>query len=159
MAASSALQISRIVSAFKFPLSLSTRHEEGLRKQAIGKEFALASEVRIAADNEPCDLNFQALLPHEERSKSLQRICFLYVDLGLKAEALWRIKPDTAFALLDGSHLIYLSCVGDKVRAYFLMRPYLIFLQNATCTAGLRVLILHVQVLYKIFVFLLVPFP
>jgi len=110
---------SRVVSVFRFPPSLSARHEEELRKRGIGREFALASGVRTAADNELRELNFQASLPHEERSKGLQGICFTYVDLELKAEASWRVKPDTAFTMSDGSHPKYLSRVGDKVRAYF----------------------------------------
>ena len=110
---------SRVVSAFRFPPSLSAKHEEELRKRGISKEFALASGVRTAADNELRELNFQASLPHEERSKGLQGTCFPYVDLKLKAEAAWRIKPDTAFTMSDGSHPKYLSRVGDKVRAYF----------------------------------------
>ena len=109
----------RPVSPFRFPPSLSAQHEEELRKRAISKEFALASGVRSAYDNELRDLNFQASLPHEERKKGLQGICFPYVDLELMAEAAWRIKPDTAFTLSDGSHPKYLSRVGDKVRAYF----------------------------------------
>src|SRR5512136_3151864 len=109
----------RASSPFRFPPSLSARHEEELRKRAISKEFALASGIRTAADNELRELNFQASLPHEERSKGLQGICFPYVDLELKSEASWRIKPDTAFTLSDGSHPKYLSRVGDKVRAYF----------------------------------------
>lgn len=109
----------RAVSPFRFPPSLSAKHEEELRKRAISKEFALASGVRSAADNELRDLNFQASLPHEERKKGLQGICFPYVDLELNAEAAWRIKPDTTFTLSDGSHPKYLSRVGDKVRAYF----------------------------------------
>ena len=56
----------RAVSPFKFPPSLSARHEEELRKRGIGKEFALASGVRTAADNELRELNFQASLPHQE---------------------------------------------------------------------------------------------
>jgi hypothetical protein len=65
------------------------------------------------------DLNFQASLPHEERKKGLQGICFPYVDLGLNAEAAWRIKPDTTFTMSDGAHPKYLSRIGDKVRTYF----------------------------------------
>ena len=107
----------RVVSPFRFPPSLSAKHEEELRKRAISREFALASGVRTAADNELRELNFQASLPHEERSKGLQGICFPYVDLELKAEAAWRIKPDTTFTLSDGSHPKYLSRVGDKARA------------------------------------------
>ncbi len=61
----------RAVSPFRFPPSLSPRHEEELRKRAISREFALASGVRTGADNELRDLNFQASLPHEERSKGL----------------------------------------------------------------------------------------
>jgi hypothetical protein len=109
----------RAVSPFRFPPSLSAKHEEELRKRAISKEFALGSGVRSAADNELRDLNFQASLPHEERKKGLQRICFPYVDLELNAEAAWRIKPDTTFTMSDGSHPKYLSRIGDEVRAYF----------------------------------------
>jgi hypothetical protein len=109
----------RAVSPFRFPPSLSSKHEEELRKRAISKEFALASGVRSAADNELRDLNFQASLPHEERKKGLQGICFPYVDLELNAEAAWRIKPDTTFTLSDGSQPKYLSRIGDKVWAYF----------------------------------------
>jgi hypothetical protein len=83
------------------------------------RDFALASGVRTAADNELRELYFQASLPREERSKGMQGICFPYVDLELKAEAAWRIKPDTTFTMSDGSHPKYLSRVGDKVRAYF----------------------------------------
>jgi hypothetical protein len=75
--------------------------------------------VRTACDNELRDHNFQASLPREERSKGLQGICFPYVDLELKAEAAWGIKPDTMFTMSDGSHPKYLSRVGDKARAYF----------------------------------------
>jgi len=53
----------RPVSPFRFPPSLSARHEEELRKRAISREFALASGVRTAADNELRELNFQASLP------------------------------------------------------------------------------------------------
>jgi hypothetical protein len=109
----------RAVSPFKFPPSLSARHEEELRKRGISREFALASGVRTAADNELRELNFQASLPHEERSKGLQGICFPYVDLELNAEAAWRIKPDTTFTMSDGSHPKYLSRLGDKPRAFF----------------------------------------
>jgi len=109
----------RVVSPFRFPPSLSAKHEEELRKRAISREFALASGVRTAADNELRELNFQASLPCEERSKGLQGICFPYVDLDLMAEAAWRIKPDTGFTLADGSHPKYLSRIGDRVRAYF----------------------------------------
>ncbi len=119
MAVGAALPKSRIVSAFKFPPSLSTKHEEELRKRAISKEFALASGIRTAADNELRELNFQASLPCEERSKGLQGICFPYVDLELNAEAAWRIKPDTTFTMSDGSHPKYLSRLGDKPRAFF----------------------------------------
>jgi hypothetical protein len=115
----SAVNPIRAVSPFRFPPSLSVRHEEELRKRGISKEFALASGVRTAADNELRELNFQASLPHDERSKGLQGICFPYVDLELKAEASWRIKPDTTFTLSDGSHPKYLSRLGDKVRAHF----------------------------------------
>lgn len=107
------------MSPFRFPSSLSVRHEEELRKREISSELALASGVRTAADNELRELNFQVSLPHEERSKGLQGICFPYVDLELNAEASWRIKPDTTFTLSDGSPPKYLSQVGDKVRAYF----------------------------------------
>ncbi|MBN2321958.1 MAG: hypothetical protein JXR49_22975 [Acidobacteria bacterium] len=72
---------SRAVSPFRFPPSLFAKHEEELRKRAITSEFALASGVRTACDNELRDLNFQASLPREERSKGLQGICFPYVDL------------------------------------------------------------------------------
>jgi len=109
----------RVVSPFRFPPSLSAQHEEELRKRGISREFALASGVRTAADNELRDLNFQASLPVEERRKGLQGICFPYVDLELMAEAAWRIKPDAAFTLSDGSRPKYLSRVGDKARAYF----------------------------------------
>jgi hypothetical protein len=115
----SAVNPIRIVSPFRFPPSLSSKHEEELRKRGIAKEFAMASGVRTAADNELRDLNFQASLPHDERSKGLQGICFPYVDLELNAEASWRIKPDTTFTMSDGSHPKYLSRIGDKVRAYF----------------------------------------
>jgi len=81
-------------------------------------EFALAPGVRAAADNELRELNFQASLPHEERSRGLQ-VCFPHVNRELKAEASWRIKPDATFRLSDGSHPKYLSRVGDKGRAYF----------------------------------------
>jgi hypothetical protein len=83
----------RAVSPFRFPPSLSVQHEEELRKRGISKEFALASGVRSAYDNELRDLNFQASLPHEVRKKGLQGICFPYIDLELMAEAAWRIKP------------------------------------------------------------------
>jgi hypothetical protein len=109
----------RAVSPFKFPAGLSARHEEELRKRAISSEFALASGVRSACDNELRDLNFQASLPREERTKGLQGICFPYVDLELNAEAAWRIKPDSTFTLSDGSHPKYLSRIGDKPRAYY----------------------------------------
>jgi hypothetical protein len=66
----------RAESFFKFPPSLSAKHEEELRKRGISKEFALASGVRSAADNELRDLNFQASLPCDERKKGLQGICF-----------------------------------------------------------------------------------
>ena len=92
------------MSPFRFPPSLSQKHEEELRKRAISKEFALASGVRTAADNELRELNFQASLPHDERSKGLQGSCFPYVDLELKVEASWRIKPDAVSAGLKGSH-------------------------------------------------------
>lgn len=119
MAAGAALPKSRIVSTFKLPPSLSTKHEEELHKRAISKEFALGSGIRTAADNELSELNFQASLPCEERSKGLQGICFPYVDLELNAEAAWRIKPDTTFTMSDGSHPKYLSRIGDKLRAFF----------------------------------------
>jgi hypothetical protein len=109
----------RAISPFKFPPSLSAKHEEELRKRAISKEFALESGVRSAADNELRDLNFQASLPITERKKGLQGICFPYVDLELNAEAAWRIKPDTTFTMSDGSHPKYLSRIGDRPRAYF----------------------------------------
>ena len=83
---------SQPVSPFRFPPTLSAKHEEELRKRAISREIALASGVRTAADNELRDLNFQASLPVEERRKGLQGICFPYVDLELNAEAAWRIK-------------------------------------------------------------------
>jgi hypothetical protein len=100
MAADDALEKNKLraVSPFKFPPSLSAKHEEELRKRGISREFALASGVRTAADNELRELNFQASLPHGERSKGLQGICFPYVDLELKAEAAWRIKPDDHIA-------------------------------------------------------------
>ena len=49
MAAGAALEKTkpRVVSAFKFPPSLSAKHEEELRKRAITKEFALASGICI----------------------------------------------------------------------------------------------------------------
>jgi hypothetical protein len=109
----------RAVSPFKFPPSLSAKHEEELRKRAISKEFALASGIRTAADNELRELNFQTSLPCEERSKGLQGICFPYVDPELNAEAAWRIKPNTAFTMSDGSYPKYLSRLGDKPRAFF----------------------------------------
>ncbi len=109
----------RVLSPFKFPASLSARHEEELRKRAISPEFALASGVRSAADNELRDLNFQASLPRDERSKGLQGICFPYVDLEQNSEAAWRIKPDSTFTMSDGSHPKYLSRIGDKPRAYY----------------------------------------
>ena len=56
----------RIVSPFRFPPSLIPMHEEELRKRGISREFALASGVRTAADNELRELNFQASLPREE---------------------------------------------------------------------------------------------
>jgi len=108
-----------MVSPFKFRPSLEPRHEEELKKRAISKEFALASGVRTAADNELRALNFQASLPHAERSKGLQGICFPYADLELRAEAAWRVKPDTPFLMGDGKPAKYLSRLGDKVKAFF----------------------------------------
>lgn len=107
------------MSPFRFSPSLIPRHEEELKKRGISKEFALASSVRTAADNELRELNFQASLPTDERSKGLQGICFAYVDLQTNAEASWRLKPDTPFIMGDGSPAKYLSRLGDKVRPYF----------------------------------------
>jgi hypothetical protein len=89
-----------VVSVFRFPPSLSAKHEEELRKRGISKEFALASGVRMAADNELRELNFQVSLPHEERSKGLQGICFPYVDLELRAEALQKSEPKRKFVVI-----------------------------------------------------------
>ena len=89
----STANLDRAVSPFKFSPSLSPKHEEELRKRAISREFALASGVRTAGDNELRELNFQASLPYEERSKGLQGICFPYVDLELKAEASLKSSP------------------------------------------------------------------
>jgi hypothetical protein len=110
---------SRVISVFKFPPSLSNRHQEEFKKRGVSPEFALASGCRTAADNELRDLNFQASLPIDERKKGLQGICFPYRDIECNAEAAWRIKPDVQFNLSDGSHPKYLSRIGDKVRAYF----------------------------------------
>jgi archaellum biogenesis ATPase FlaH len=107
----------RVVSPFKFPPSLSPKHEEELRKRAISKEFALASGVRTAADNELRELNFQASLAHEERSKGMQGLCFEYCDLSRNPLS-YRIKPDQSFSL-SGKRAKYLSRAGDKVHAYF----------------------------------------
>jgi hypothetical protein len=76
----------RAVSPFRFPPSLSVQHEEELRKRGISKEFALASGVRSAYDNELRDLNFQASLPHEVRKKGLQGVNLpsIVADIGLK---------------------------------------------------------------------------
>ena len=111
----------RAVSPFRFPPSLSAKHEEELRKRGISREFALASGVRSAADNELLDLNFQASLPHEERKKGLQGICFAYVDLELKAEATWRIKPDTTFRRVGNGRVLENSVVpnGTRYRIFF----------------------------------------
>jgi hypothetical protein len=70
MASGAALPKSRIVSAFKFPPSLSMTHEEELRQRAISKEFALASGVRTAADNELRELNSQASPPCEDGTET-----------------------------------------------------------------------------------------
>ncbi len=104
-------------SAFKFPASLSVRHIEELKKRGISPEFAIASGVRTAADNELRALGFDASLPHEERSKGLQGICFEY--RGFSGDAItYRIKPDQTFSL-NGKGAKYLSRAGDKIRAYF----------------------------------------
>jgi hypothetical protein len=47
MAAGAALTKSRIVSAFKFPPSLSNKHEEELRKRAISKEGIYYVDARV----------------------------------------------------------------------------------------------------------------
>jgi len=54
----------------------------------------------MAADNELRELNFQVSLPHEERSKGLQGICFPYVDLELRAEALQKSEPKRKFVVI-----------------------------------------------------------
>jgi hypothetical protein len=104
---------------FKFPPTLEPKHIEAFNKRGISKEFALASGVRTAADNELRELNFQASLPVDERKKGLFGIVFPYRDLETGQECAWRLRPDVPFIMGDGGKAKYLSRLGDKVRAYF----------------------------------------
>jgi len=106
-------------SRFQFPPTLSAKHVGELEKRSISKDFALASCVRTAADNELRALNFQASLAADQRGKGLQGLCFTYRDIRTGEEVAWRIKPDTPFMMGDGRQAKYLSRIGDRVRAYF----------------------------------------
>jgi len=106
-------------SPFHFPPSLEPKHVEVLKARAISKEFALASGVRTAADNELRELNFQASLPVEERKHGLFGIVFAFRDLETGQECAWRLRPDRPFTMGDGSKAKYLSRIGDKIRAFY----------------------------------------
>lgn len=108
-----------VITAFKFPPSLEPKHVEILKARAVSKEFALASGVRTAADNELRELNFQASLPVEERKHGLFGIVFPFRDLESGAECAWRLRPDKPFSLSNGDQAKYLSRIGDKVRAFY----------------------------------------
>ena len=101
-----------------FPASLSERHREGFRKRGISPEFAIESGCRTLADNEARDLNFQASLPIDERSKGLQGILFTYRTLDGSRDPNHRLKPDLRFSL-NGKQAKYLSRKGDPLRPYF----------------------------------------
>ena len=105
-------------SPFTHPPSLQPRHVEELKKRAISKEFALASGVRTAADNELRALGFEASIPLDQRKNGLQGSSFAYRDLATSREVSWRLKPDTAFSL-NGKAARYLSRAGDKLRCFY----------------------------------------
>jgi len=108
-----------VIAAFKFPPSLEPKHVEILKTRAIPKEFALASGVRTAADNELRELNFHASLPIDERKHGLFGIVFPFRDLETGQECAWRLRPDKPFSLSNGDQAKYLSRIGDKVRAFY----------------------------------------
>jgi len=104
---------------FKFPASLESKHVEVLRARAISKEFALASGLRTAADNECRELNFEASLPIDERKHGLFGIVFPYRDLETGQECSWRLRPDKPFNMADGNKAKYLARLGDRVRPFY----------------------------------------
>ena len=105
-------------SPFAFPAALQPKHVEELRKRGISVQFAIASNVRTAADNELRQLNFQASLPIDQRNEGLQGLCFEYHDPWTGHPLTWRIRPDVRFTI-EGKQAKYLSRLGDALRPYF----------------------------------------
>jgi hypothetical protein len=103
---------------FEFPPSLQPKHIEELRKRGISPEFAIASSVRSAADNELRRLNFEASLPVDQRKQGLQGLCFEYRDPWTGGPLTWRLRPDARFDI-DGKPAKYLSRLGDSLRPFF----------------------------------------
>ena len=105
-------------SRFKFAPEIRPHHLPELSKRCISPEFALASGVRSAADNELRDIGFDTSLTVDQRKKGLQGICFAYCDPKTRAEVGYRIKPDQRFNIRERVAK-YLSRKGDSMRAYF----------------------------------------